>query len=181
MGLPKFLYTLRTSAPNDIPAALKAFDELIHRTLVRILGGHAISTTAYTQSTLPLRLGGLGLRSAREHAPCAFLGSLCKTSSLQLNITNVLPPINAADEPNLLRHQTTPCLLSFTATTTSTSDNPVSWAFICSHAKPQQYCSSLVDAIVLKKLRATVVGSPVDLARLLSLSLPFASDPFAFL
>ena len=74
-ALPELLYTLRTS-PSFKSNLLGDFDSLL-RTLLGKIANISISNDdpAWAQASLPVNSGGLGIRSATQLAPSAFLAS----------------------------------------------------------------------------------------------------------
>jgi hypothetical protein len=79
-AIPKLLYILRT-APCSISAELLHFDVIIRSTLSSLLNIE-LSSSAWNQATLPLRWGGIGVRSAHRLAPSAFLASAAGATDL---------------------------------------------------------------------------------------------------
>ena len=71
LTIPKVLYTLRTS-PCFLVPALHDFDSLLRSLLGTILDVN-LSACAWTQVSLPVRAGGLGVRSSTQLAPSAYL------------------------------------------------------------------------------------------------------------
>ena len=66
---------------------LHDFDVNLHRSLEGIVGS-SISDSAWLQATLPIQLGGLGLREVRRSSSAAFLASCnfsCQLSSRLLS------------------------------------------------------------------------------------------------
>ena len=88
-GIPKLTYFLRTAPCFIKPELLDSFDKIIKATLINILNIQ-LSEAAYNQATLPVALGGLGIRPAAEISIPGFLSSVhaCK------KIANSLLPIN---------------------------------------------------------------------------------------
>ena len=81
-ALPKVLYNLRT-APCFLSPVLQEYDELLKSTLSGITNIHfQDDDPTWTQATLPVKLGGLGIRSAVQLAPSAFLASAAASSDL---------------------------------------------------------------------------------------------------
>ena len=83
------MYTLRT-APCFRSAVLKTYDDCLRE----ILGGVTNNlleqdSQAWVQATLPVKLGGLGVRRAIDIAPSAYLASVYLTSEL---VDDILPP-----------------------------------------------------------------------------------------
>ena len=85
--LPKLLYVLRTS-PCFQSSLLLALDNLQRALLESICNVH-LSDQAWTQASLPIKRGGLGIRSFTMLAPSAFLASAA--GSYQIT-TRILPP-----------------------------------------------------------------------------------------
>ena len=88
LSLPKFSFSMRTCAPNILGSILDLFDGLIRDCLGNILGG-AIDDRAWTQASLPVSLGGLGLRRAKLHAAGAH--SISVAHSFELVSTLISP------------------------------------------------------------------------------------------
>lgn len=87
LSIPKLMYTLRTSDCQSSPA-LTDFDKTLRDGLSAILNVD-LSGDQWQQASLPVRDGGLGIRSAVLLAPSAFLASAAGTTELQARI---LPP-----------------------------------------------------------------------------------------
>ena len=88
-ALPKMLYTLRT-APCFLSSQLQKFDDL-QRSLLADIANISLDANdrAWAQAVLPVWSGGLGVRSASQLAPSAFLASAAGSSELNRQI---LPP-----------------------------------------------------------------------------------------
>ena len=86
-AIPKLLYILRTSTCFLSPS-LQEYDNLLRSTVSSIVNIH-FEDPAWSQAILPVRSGGLGIRSAVQLAPSAFLASVTACSEL---ITHILPP-----------------------------------------------------------------------------------------
>ena len=71
LALPKIVFILRTTDPSKFWHLLRDFDFTTREAISRILGG-AISDSSWQQATLPISMGGLGLRAAEDHAAAAF-------------------------------------------------------------------------------------------------------------
>ena len=80
LAIPKLLYTLRTSPCSD-SAELASYDATVKSALSSILNID-FSPPAWTQASLPLRWGGIGVRSALQLAPSAFLASAAGATEL---------------------------------------------------------------------------------------------------
>ena len=88
-ALPKLQYLLRT-APCFKSSYLRTYDDCLCEILSSVTNTPLGSNSAaWLQATLPVKLGGLGIRSASEVAPSAFLASHHATSGL---VSAILPP-----------------------------------------------------------------------------------------
>ena len=85
-ALPKLLYNLRTS-PCFLSPVLQEYDKLLQAIMGRITNIHY--DPAWAQATLPVKMGGLGIRSAVQLAPSAFLASAAASSDL---VHHIIPP-----------------------------------------------------------------------------------------
>ena len=80
-AMPKLLYILRTSPCFDNPL-LASFDDALRRGLSLVLNVE-LTDKQWSQATLPVQMGGLGVRSACTLASSAFLASTAATLPLQ--------------------------------------------------------------------------------------------------
>jgi hypothetical protein len=87
LGASRLLYNLRTSPCSDHPT-LAVFDLVTRRALAAITNTE-LDDISWVQASLPVRNGGLGIRSVELLAPSAFLASAASTLLLQ---TAILPP-----------------------------------------------------------------------------------------
>ena len=74
-AMPKLTYFLRSSPCFLKPNILKRYDTIIKDALVKILNIQ-LTEEAWSQATLPLAKGGLGLRPATEVALAGYLSSV---------------------------------------------------------------------------------------------------------
>ena len=103
-AIPKVMHILRSSPCFSSPQ-LKVFDDTLRDMLGDIINAR-IDDRAWAQASLPVRSGGIGIRSAVELAPSAFFGLCC-----WLHWTDPGdPPSKAARHPRTL-HQAGPQLL----------------------------------------------------------------------
>ena len=79
--LIKIFFSLRTCPPNFIRDALTSFDDTIRETLSTLVGS-PLKQWSWIKASLPCNLGGLGLRSAVDHAPAAYFSSLSQQAPL---------------------------------------------------------------------------------------------------
>ncbi len=82
MGLPKFIFALRTNAPASIAHAIAAFDRAQDAALSGILGC-GFSPGTRCRMAVPPSMGGLGLPTAASSALPAFLGSVAQTRAIR--------------------------------------------------------------------------------------------------
>ena len=88
-AIPKLLYNLRT-LPCFYSPALEVYDKTLRSIVSGITNIHfEESDPAWQQATLPVKLGGLGVRSAVQLAPSAFLASAAASSDL---VHHIVPP-----------------------------------------------------------------------------------------
>ena len=91
-ALPKLMYILRTTPCFRSPALL-SYDDCLRAILSQVTNTHLESDgSAWEQATLPVGLGGLGIRSAVDVAPSAYVRTYLASihSSAQL-IGAILP------------------------------------------------------------------------------------------
>ena len=77
ISVPKLLYTLRTSECSDNPQLLK-FDKLQRKCITDVININ-MNDIQWTQATLPVKDGALGIRSVTVLEPSAFLASAAGT------------------------------------------------------------------------------------------------------
>ena len=78
------MYTMRSS-PCFEHSSLNKFDEQL-RECLSLITNIQLSDDQWKQASLPIRMGGLGIRLVSEVAPSAFLSSVCATKALQDSI-----------------------------------------------------------------------------------------------
>lgn len=81
LGGPKLQYLLRTSPCCEHPQLFE-LDKLLRSAVTQICNV-SLSDDQWTQASLPVRSGGLGVRSVSKLASSAFLASAASTQSLQ--------------------------------------------------------------------------------------------------
>ena len=165
LSLPKIVYTLRTCKPASLDAAYKRFDNIQFSALEDILAS-SISSFAWRQATLPVSLGGLGLRSASSHSAAAYLSSLVQTKPLVDEILMSFPSRHDLDFPLTIF-----CTAAGSLPPTVTASlDPDTGDF------SQKHLSYLIDSSIHSTLLKEVqtAGDRRSSARLLSLTLPQA-------
>ena len=80
-ALPKFSFALRTVDTSRHPALLEEFDSSIKEAVEGILGA-PLPPLQYEQAVLPISMGGLGLRQAKQHGSSAYLASVGDAAEL---------------------------------------------------------------------------------------------------
>ena len=95
-SLPKLMYVLRTSTAFKFPEHLKSIDESIRSSLTCITNAD-ISNEAWHQAQLPVRHGGLGIRTSEHLSASAFLASHYATEDL---VARILTPVNLDRRPD---------------------------------------------------------------------------------
>ena len=96
-AIPKILYVLRT-APCFLSSHLQSFDESLRDILMSIVNVH-LDDVSWLQASLPVRVGGIGIRRATQLAPSAYLASAAGCSDL---VHQILPPSPSPVSPNPL-------------------------------------------------------------------------------
>ena len=159
ISIPKLLYVLRTSNCYNHPHLLN-FNAVLKKGLSSILNVD-FDETQWTQSTLPVSDGGLGIWCANTLATSAFLAFAASTHTLQQSI---LP---SSYNPVIYRDQ-----VSVEAT----------WRLLSSVDIPEplvQRFQKAWDSPIVKKLSQTIYASmtsDVDKARLYAAHSPHSGD-----
>ena len=102
-AIPKLQYILRTAQAYKFPQHLREIDDTIKSSLSNITNV-AFSEEAWCQARLPVRHGGLGIRTAEDLAPSAHLASHHATEDL---VARILHPI--FPDLQLEPHEATRC------------------------------------------------------------------------
>ena len=98
-ALPKLLYVLRT-APCFRSTTLETYDDCLREILSSVTNTCLEpGSSAWEQATLPVKLGGLGIRCAVEVAPSAFLASSHSSSELVRAILPSAPSSQSFTDP----------------------------------------------------------------------------------
>ena len=79
------MYCLRTINPVPHQEVWQDFDAIIREALCKILGVSLIQQQ-WIQATLPIAVGGLGLRGASDHCFAAYITSLLSSQDLKQQI-----------------------------------------------------------------------------------------------
>ena len=86
-AIPQLLYLLRTS-PSFLSPSLKVYDDVL-RSIMGTIANTCLEDNAWNQASLPVKADGLGIRSAVQLAPSAFLSSAAASADL---VRHILPP-----------------------------------------------------------------------------------------
>ena len=89
-ALPKLMYVLRTSPAFRFLEHLRGIDELIKKCVSAVSNTH-LTDESWRQARLPVRHGGLGIRTCEDISSSAFLASHYATKDL---VERILRPSN---------------------------------------------------------------------------------------
>ena len=106
LSAPKLNYILRAS-PCAGHTSLTTFDEILRQAICCIVNIN-LTEVQWLQASLPVRFGGLGIRSVSSLAPSAFLASAVSTSILQ----NLILPSSCHTDSHVSRTEDMWCTLS---------------------------------------------------------------------
>jgi hypothetical protein len=126
-GFPKFSYCLRSCDPAILKDAYVPFDEGQCRALSDCIGAQIyLDDPHWLHASLPVSMGGLGIRSAVAHSSAAFVASILQTENLVRrmvgNHTSARDPTQALGIlTSATANATTPISLPLTAATTQKS------------------------------------------------------------
>jgi hypothetical protein len=157
LGGPKLQHVLRTSPCCDHPT-LQLIDETLKSAVTKICN-ITLSDNQWIQASLPVRYGGLGVRSVSMLASSAFLASAAGTQTLQ-NLILQKCHILADDIESSLTHWT---------------------QLSCSQAPTnlQESSQRTLDGTVTEQSFQAILSStidPMDRARLLAAAAPHSGD-----
>jgi len=183
---PRMIFLLRSLPPDLTASACADFDSQIRASAIHILrlSHDRLSQAALDQFCLPLRRGGLGLRSMLSIAPAAFLGSIAASAPLLIHVPRP-PSVPPHSIPLLSRLQEAYRVLRLPSKSLRLPDSrqlPSSDSFLDSLScapipKLQRAISHLLDARLLTSIIAA--ASPDDhlsvKAHFTSLSQPHTS------
>ena len=160
-ALPKFAFALRTVDTSRHSAVLQEFDNSVKEAVEGILGS-PLPPLQYDQAVLPISMGGLGLRQAKQHSSSAYLASVGATAMLvqeirlQLQEQGEVP--EAAGEEDVGEGMT-----RMLAELNSRLGEPLTKVEAC--AMSQRVLSGLIDKEAAQRLQNSA-GSDRDKARL---------------
>ncbi len=96
-SIPKLQYLLRTSKAYKETGSLENIDKSIQEAVTGITNVN-FSDRMWTQATLPVSLGGLGIRRATDIASPAFISSLVATKDLVGSILSSQPEMSTDED-----------------------------------------------------------------------------------
>ena len=102
VSAPRLQYLLRSSPMYKAEDVLKNIDEMVRQTLTDVTNVD-ISGPAWQQAALPVKMGGLGVRSVEALALPCYISSLYASAQL---VTSILPTGIARDPPSALQQAT---------------------------------------------------------------------------
>jgi len=159
LAMPKLLYLLRTPDCSG-NRLLDEFDTKLQTGLSKVLNVD-LNGDQWLQASLPVRNGGLGIRSAQTLAPSAFLASAASTLTLQQSI---LPDsISLLEDPSV--------------TYVETKWSSLSGSIL--PAREEQHVQKEWDKPVTENHQALIMSRAVhatDKARLLAAGSPHSGD-----
>jgi hypothetical protein len=160
LGMPKLAYSLRTSAPEKFQGQLTRADAAITAAL-DVITGDPLTKPALLQAQLPIKRGGLGVRTASGTAAAAFISSCVSTRALQCQILG-------RDDLQA------PGIGSAVAALNALSPNANAWNLASLAAEVPSQSQLLVEADKHVYLQLKEGGSLSDKARLMSCSMAHA-------
>ena len=92
LGFGKINHLLRTSPPAVVAPVIPEFDSLMQSTLCQTLSVDSLEPDAWSQATLPIRLGGLGLLCASDISIPAYVASFAESLKLSRELAPSLGP-----------------------------------------------------------------------------------------
>jgi hypothetical protein len=173
LALGKFMYNLRTVDTTAHQPLLISFDAVTREALSRILGS-PVPGDAWQQANLSASQGGMGLRSARDHAAAAYATSFLAS----LPILEQLIGSRLEEEAAAAGEEAAPTCLP---------DRVLGWLSAQTGAEvtaetldglAQKMVSAMIDTNHLRRIteRLAAAGAVREQARLASLGLPHAGD-----
>ncbi len=155
---PRLVYTLRT-APCTGSKELVLYDEVLRSTLSTTLNVD-LSDGGWQQASLPVRWGGLGVRSAVMLAPSAYLASAASTATL---VQKLLPPflhhITDRSTPNALAAWKSAVEPSTLPPVDAAATRQRSWDDPCCQRSSTLLLNSAVDDTDKARLRASLTAT----------------------
>ncbi|XP_062518293.1 uncharacterized protein LOC134193482 [Corticium candelabrum] len=173
LSLCKVNHLLRTVPSEKVKFQLERFDSEL-RSSLEVISRSSVSDVAWKQATLPIRLGGLGLRETCRTSALAFVGSCNFTRDLSIRLLGCTKPpvlrssegpITNPDVPDLLFPGEVSSREQLLSTLLSTADVDLGGA-------SQHDLQEIFDKSLLSDIKNSV--SIRDQARLNAISTPHA-------
>ena len=160
LALPKLSFILRTTDTSPFLDVLHQFDSLVREALSIILGA-ALTDLQWKQASLPVSMGGLGLRGAKQHGPGFYCSSVLSSFRLSRTLQGI------EEEGTSLTQEV------LSAVSASVGEEVTVEAL---SGLSQKALSLMADEHSLSQLKASTkdLGSVREVARLESLGLPRA-------
>ena len=160
LGLPKMMFTLRAVETMAHREILEDYDRVTREAIGRIMGV-PLTDRQWLQANLPVSMGGLGLRTAEDHAPAAFSSSYLSSQPLLRSLLQT--PAEEATVP------LSPDLLNLLTELRGEESTMASLEGL-----PQKQLSFEIDKVLASQLNVILdnEGEVRELARLASVSLP---------
>ena len=92
LAFPKISFILRCCPLHHIQEAVFAFDNLIEDAVSDLVGGN-LSVWSWLKASLPVPLGGLGLRRASLYASATYISSFVHSKPLVAEILGKMPSL----------------------------------------------------------------------------------------
>ena len=160
LALPKLLFSLRTVETTSHQEVLEEYDRVTREGISRIIGV-PLSDAQWLQANLPVSMGGLGLRTAEDHAPAAFASSYLSSQPLLRSLLKV-----PDDDPT---GPLSPAILDLLTELRWKETTMESLAGLT-----QNELSYDTDKVLASELDQVLSGEVREVARLASLRLPHA-------
>ena len=155
------MFLLRTVPTTHFPDLLHSFDECIREALIASLGT-PLEDKQWLQTKLPISQGGLGIRSAADHAGVAYSCSFFSSQNLMKQLLQLDDEVTFSLGQDIIGDITNH--IGFEPTTEMLE------------TIPQKQLSTLVDTNNFNALKEIMEaeGNIREIARITSLSLPYA-------
>lgn len=161
---PRLMYLLRTAPCTGSPELTK-IDAVLRESLCTTLNID-LNDDRWTQASLPIRWGGLGIRSVVSLAPSAYLASAARTEELT---TSLLPTrLSAVVDSGIVTAMTAWSQLATSSSTSSTASSPP--ASRVQQTWDNRCCEVQADLLL------DAVADDVERARLLASRAPGSGD-----
>ena len=159
LAIPKLIYILRTAPCFENEEYLHEYDALMKNSLEKITN-NSLNDIQWLQATQPVKLGGLGIRSAHQLAPSCFLSSAVGCAPLCAQI------LSKCQHSQLLHLISSPQILSARQKWSILAKSNVATESLVSQKELDQVVVSSNNLHILELLK----NHPVEISRLKSVS-----------